>query len=98
MATTKRKSKKSSIVEAEPQGKYKLTVYMQDRVYNCQTDDLKQAILSLRPPKITNKVRIIVEEGKKKAERIMYVFPARRLFNMPLSAEFFAKNIILRLK
>lgn len=81
-----------------PQGEYLLTVYMQDRVFSQRTNDIARSILSLKPPKITNKVRIVLEKDGKTAERILFVFPARRLFNVPLSADFFAKNIVLRLK
>lgn len=79
-------------------GKYKVDIWIGADNFTCYTDDISQAILDLKPKKITNKVRILIEEGPKKAERIMFVFPARRLFNIPMAAEFFEKNIIQRLK
>lgn len=94
MATKKKTKKESSKVK----GKYLLTIYLNDKIYSQRTDDIAKSILSLKPEKITNKVRIIVEEDKKKAERMFFVFPARRLFNIPLATEFFVKNIILALK
>ena len=96
MATKSKRKSKSSVVK--PEGEYLLTIYMQDKTYSQRTDDIARSIMSLKPEKITNKVRIVLEKGKKRAERMFMVFPARRLFNIPLAAEFFAKNIVLRLK
>jgi hypothetical protein len=89
----KRKTTKSSKVK-----KYKVIVYSMGKEFTCDTDDVKQAILDLKPTKITNKIRIVVKQGNKQAERILFVYPARRLFSIPLATEFFAKNIILALK
>lgn len=95
---TKRKSSKIKQDPVIPQGEYLLTVYLNGVVYSKRTNDIAKSILSLKPPKITNKVRIVLEKDDKKAERMFFVFPARRLFNIPLAAEFFAKNIVQRLK
>jgi hypothetical protein len=90
----KRKTTKSSKIKP----KYKVIVYSMGKEFTCDTDDVKQAILDLKPTKITNKIRIIVKQGNKQAEKILFVYPARRLFSIPLAAEFFAKNIVLALK
>ena len=99
---TKRKSGKVDILKRKdpvvPMGEYLLTVYMQDKIYSNRTNNIALSLLNLKPKKITNKVRIIIEKDGKKAERMLFVFPARRLFNIPLAAEFFAKNIVQRLK
>lgn len=79
-------------------GKYKLSVYISGECFETKTNDLKEAILALKPEKITNKVRIIVENGDTKIEKILFVFQARRIFKIPLATEFFVKNLILALK
>lgn len=77
---------------------YKLSVYLGGECFEIETDDLKGAILDLKPEKIVNKVRIIVEKGDSKIEKILMVFQARRIFKVPLATEFFVKNLILALK
>jgi trehalose/maltose hydrolase-like predicted phosphorylase len=79
-------------------GKYKLTVAIGGETFETQTNDLKKSILDLKPAKITNKVIVRVEEGKKFIEKILFVFPARRVFNNSVAAEYFVKNILLSLK
>ena len=87
----KRINKKSS--EIKIKGKYHLTIYAMDKKFECDTDDLKQAILDLKPEKITNKIRIICTKGEKRIEKILFVYPARRIFNIPLATEFFSRNL-----
>lgn len=79
-------------------GKYTLTIYMNDQKFQTKTDDIYKSLSEFIPTKITNKVIITLEEGKKYAEKIMMVHPARRTFSVPLACEFVAKNLILRLK
>ena len=81
-----------------PMGEYLVTVYINGKVYSKRTNNIAKTLLTLPKEKITNKVRIIVEKDNKKAERMLFVFPARRLFNVSLATEFFAKNIVQQLK
>jgi len=78
--------------------KYHLQVFIGSQEYNCDTDDIVEAIASLKPAKITNKVRVIVTSGDKKIEKLLFVMPARRVFNIRMATEFFVKNIKLALK
>jgi len=81
-----------------PQGEYLLTVYINGKVYSKRTNDIAKTLLTLPKEKITNKVKIVVEKDNLKAERDLFVYPARRLFNVGLATQFFAKNIVQRLK
>ncbi len=80
------------------EGKYTLSIFMNDEVYATKTDDVYNSLKNFTPTKITNKVIITLREGKKYAEKVMRVFPARRTFSQPLATQFVAKNLILRLK
>lgn len=93
--TRKKLSKVDPVV---PQGEFLVTVYINGKVYSKRTNNIAMTLLSLPKEKITNKVKIVVEKGNLKAERDLFVYPARRLFSMALATEFFAKNIIQRLK
>lgn len=95
---TKRKPRKVDSSPVIPQGEYLVTVYINNKVYSKRTNNIAKTILSLPKEKITNKVRIVVEKDNLKAERDLFVYPARRLFSIALATEFFAKNIIQRLK
>ena len=79
-------------------GKYTLKIYVNNEVFESKTDDVQKTLRKFKPTKITNKVKITLEEGKKYAERVMMVYSARRTFSQPLATEFVAKNLILRLK
>lgn len=91
----KRNSKPSKI---EPKGQYHLTIFLGGVRYETDTNNIAKSILDLKPAKITNKVVIRIDKGKSFVEKVLYVFPARRVFNVPLATEFFAKNIVLLLK
>lgn len=79
-------------------GEYKLTILLNGETYNIQTDDIKEAILALKPPKITNTVVIRAKRGKKVVEKKLFVFLARRIFFNPLATQFFAKSLALLLR
>lgn len=97
--TTNKRSKVENKVEKPVvKGKYGVTVFIGGQEYFCQTDDIAGALISLRPTKITNKVIVKVEKDKKVFERMLFVFPARRIFNIPMATQFFVKNIINYLK
>lgn len=104
MATKKTESKiKPSKVKGisekfkeKSEGKYTLTIYMNDEVFSKKTDDVYEALTSFTPTKITNRVRIVLEKGGKMADKNMNVIPARRTFGSPIAREFVAKNLTSR--
>ena len=102
MATQiKRKRKPSKVIKPDPvvpQGEFLVTVYINGKVYSKRTNNIAKTLLTLPKEKITNKVRIVVEKDGKETEKMLFVCPARRLFAIPLATEFFAKNIVQRLK
>jgi hypothetical protein len=95
---TSTKPDKKSDKKPEEIGKYHLTIFLGGEKFETDTNNIAKAILDLHPPKITNKVVIRIQRGKSFVEKVLYVFPARRIFNVPLATDFFAKNIILLLK
>lgn len=104
MAKTKKKViskktvKKSSEPKAEKPKIYNVTVSILGKEYSIETDDIKEAILGLKPGKIAGKIIFTVRKGDSIAERVLHPFQARKLFINELMAEFFTKNIMLRLK
>lgn len=78
-------------------GEYSLSVLLGGKTFDIQTDNLKDAILSLKPEKITNKVMVTASRGDKKITKLLFVLPARRVFSNQLSAEFFAKSLMTAL-
>ena len=84
--------------EEKPKGQYHMTVLLGGNTFETDTDDLKASILALKPQKIVNKVIVRIKRGDSKIEKVLFVYPARRIFNIPLATEFFVKNMILALK
>ena len=94
----KKTTKRATKPKIEPIGEYKLTVCVGGNTFTTQTDDLKSAILALKPEKIVNRVLVTIEKGGKKFERNLFVFKARMIFYNPLACQFFVKNAELMLK
>lgn len=97
---TKKVSKPRKIKPVEvvkPVGQYTLTIQSLNKevVVNADNpEELKQAIQSNRPTKITNQMIMTLEKGGKKVEKRLFVIQARRLFTFPINTEFFVKNLI----
>ena len=84
--------------KVKTEGKYKLSVYFNDSNQVCITDDLKEALLSLNPSVVKTRVRVILESEGKKAEKMLFVIPAKRVFRNPISAGIFTKSLLASLK
>jgi hypothetical protein len=77
---------------------FHVSIQMNEEVFESETEDLREAILSLNPPTIKTKVKFKVTWHGKEVNKLMFVPQARRVFFNRMSAEFFAVNIIKQLK
>ena len=73
--------------------KYLVTISMNDKSKTFETTDLAQSFIDFKPSVIKTVVRIAVEYGDKKVERVLYVMRAKRVFYNPFTAKVFARDI-----
>ena len=72
---------------------FKISIKMNDSLFETSTDNLEEYISSLKPYFLKTKVIITVEKEGKKVERMLIGFPAKQLFRNGL----FLRNFIKKL-
>jgi hypothetical protein len=77
---------------------FKVSIQMNDEVFESETENLRDCLLSFKFPTIKTKVLFDVEWHGKKVHKLLFVPQARRVFQSRMSAEFFAISIIKQLK
>ena len=79
----------------KPEGEFHVKVQMNDQVFEIDTDELAEAMLSLKPDALKTKVIINVTHvlSKKTAEFVLFNMKAKRLFALPLAAMGFEKSV-----
>lgn len=74
--------------------KYELGVEIDGVKQWFTTNDPAETLLEMHPHPIKGKILITLERGEKKAERLLFVMRARRIFNNRLSAQIFTRDLI----
>lgn len=64
--------------------KYTVTIEFNDQKHSFKTNDIGEAIMSVKPIFIKTRVKISVKKGKKVAERYLFVQEARRMWRTPV--------------
>jgi hypothetical protein len=77
---------------------YKISVLINGQTFENETTSIQEALLELKPAKVTNKVIITVSEGSRKYVDALNVFRAKKVFFNKVAAEFFEKRVKLGLK
>jgi len=93
-----RKSATKKVVAKKTKPRFDLTVYLNDEVFSCSTDDIMSALSELNPLKIKTRVVISVANAFGVVERIMAVRRAKLLFRNKLSMKLFVDNVLKALK
>lgn len=94
---TKKVVKKAVKKVVKPKA-FKLEVTLNDKVYKCETDDIKTALMELKPNVIKTRLKFKVSNANSQVDRIMMVRMARLLFNNSLAMDSFVKRITAALK
>ncbi len=75
---------------AKSENSYQLTVILNDQVFDFETDNLAESILSCTPEFLKTKLVLQFSRGGKKVERVFSLFDGRRLFHN----RYFLENLI----
>lgn len=81
----------------ETKGEYSLTVSMNDEVLAVKTDNIAESLLGLNPTIFKTKVVIVAEYEGRKAEFVLMIARAKRIFRNDLAALFFEKRVKMAL-
>lgn len=87
---------KVSKIERVEQGAYKLTMKMNDMVFNCVTDNLEEAILANKPTFLKTKVILTIEKDGKVCEKQVFGFQGKQLFRNPLFLRTLIRKLIFK--
>jgi hypothetical protein len=88
--------KKSSKKAEEPQ--YNMNLVMGTQKYHAHSNDVTEAILALKPEKITTRALFTLEYNGKTSSFIRNVGRTRRIFSNNLTARILGRNLVMRLK
>lgn len=88
--------KKRAVKPKEKLAEYKLTIKLNDKVFTIESDDIRSAILSVKPEFLRTRVIIGVEKSgvEKKIERMFYLQQGKMLFMNKYAMDTFIKNLI----
>ena len=101
--TTKKVAKKKTVVKKTKVNKtkvekklYTITMQCNDNVVTCETDSLRDGILSLNPGTVKTKMILTVDSDGKTATKMLNVFEAKRIFQNYTAMTILIKRIILK--
>lgn len=89
---------KTNILKEKPteKGAYRLTMKLNDTVFNCVTDDLEEAILANKPTFLKTKVILTIEKDGKVCEKQVFGFQGRQLFRNSLFLRTLIRKLIFK--
>ncbi len=77
---------------------YKITAVIGNEVYTAASEDIAEAILSLKPRKISSRVKFTLDYDGKTSSLLKNVLFARKYLTNRFSAMIFGRNLITLLK
>jgi hypothetical protein len=88
------KTKPKTTTKAKPK-KYSLKMTFNGEEFNTKTNDLDDAILSLKPELLHTEVYVTATKGKEESERRLSLTQAKRVFRDDLVRQVFIHNLLL---
>jgi len=96
-----KKTKTPSKVEVEnvespkEKGMYHVFIKLNDKSFEINTNDIGQAIMSVKPTILKTALTVRVTNRKRTVDRYVYLMPARRLLANDLTLYSFVKNLFI---
>lgn len=75
---------------------FKLQMKMNDEVFKCSTDNLREAILSFAPKVLKTRILFRIESKKGVCERQIFVHRGKMLFRSDLFLDTFIQKLIYK--
>lgn len=97
MATSKKRIVTHGPLEDTP-ASYRITLTLGDKVYTSSASDVTDAILALKPEKISTRAVVSLDHDSKHSEFLRTVPQIRRVFTNRLSALILGRNLVARLR
>lgn len=93
---------KTEVVEKETKKskkkEYTLFASINDKTFEAETDDLEEAIFSLKPAILYTALTLRITRNGKTITKYLYLKDARRLFTNPLTRFIFVRDVNMLLK
>lgn len=77
-----------------PKFDYTVVIAINDETFKIKTNDIAEAIQSVKPEFLRTKTVVKVTKGKKTLDRLLYLQQGKMLFNNRITLESFVKNLI----
>ena len=75
-------------------GEYHIVVTLNDKTYECDTDDVIEAIVDLKPEFLRTRVLIDITKGDRTLSRMYYLREGKRLFYNQYAQAALLKSLI----
>lgn len=82
--------------KVEKKKMYTVELHINDEVFTAKSEDISEALESMRPVIMKTHVVIKVTDGKKSAERFLLLQKARMMFRNKIGIDAFVRSIILK--
>lgn len=97
MATKRAVTKKpNKEITETPQKEYLLWLKFNDTEYKVETDNIADALLSLKPAHLKTRVLLKIQNGKKVCDKILSGMQAKQVFRNKLAMQVFLNRIIFK--
>jgi len=88
--------KKDEQITPTENSKYILDIKFNGTTHHLETDNLKEAILSLKPIFLKTKILMKITQGNKTCERLIHLTQGRILFRNKMMLDIFLNRLILK--
>lgn len=93
-AKAKKKVGKKTVAPKSDKKLYTVEVHLNDKIFNIETDDIQEAILSTKQDFLRTKVIVRVTKDEKTLERFFYLQQGKMLFINKFAMDTLLKNLI----
>ena len=76
--------------------KYKVVIFLNNQVHEIDTDNIEEALLSVKPIFLKTKVVLTIKSDNKVCEKFVYGHQARQVFRNALYRKVFLSKLILK--
>jgi len=91
---TKKVATKKVVAKKEEEKEYHIVIKLNDKVFEFDTDDLRETILSVKPEFLRTRVLLEITKGNKTLDRAYYLQQGKMLFINKYAMDTLLKNLI----
>lgn len=89
-------AKKENIIEQTPKKEYLLWLKFNDQEFTIETDDIKEALLSIKPAVLKTRILLKIQKGTQVCDKILSGMQAKQIFRNKLAMTVFLNRLIFK--